>query len=61
MGSMAPYGYRAYKLPGVKGNSLRIEPEEAKVVQMIFDMYSQQGMGYNAIYQPLSISLKAIP
>ena len=39
MGSMAPYGYRAYKLPGVKGNSLRIEPEEAKVVQMIYDMY----------------------
>ena len=49
MGSMAPYGYRAYKLPGEKGNSLCIEPEEAKVVQMIFDMYGQQGMGYNAI------------
>ena len=49
MGSMAPYGYRAYKLPGEKGNSLRIDPEEAKVVQMIFDMYGQQGMGYNAI------------
>ena len=49
MGSMAPYGYRAYKLPGVKGNSLRIEPEEAKVVQMIYDMYGKQGMGYNAI------------
>ena len=49
MGSMAPYGYRPYKLPGVKGNSLRIEPEEAKVVQMIYDMYGKQGMGYNAI------------
>ena len=49
MGSMAPYGYRAYKLPGEKGNSLRIEPEEAKVVQMIFDMYGQQGIGYNTI------------
>ena len=49
MGSMAPYGYRAYKLPGEKGNSLMIVPEEAKVVQMIFDMYGQQGMGYNAI------------
>lgn len=54
MGSMAPYGYRAYKLPGVKGNSLRIEPEEAKVVQMIFDMYGQQGMGYNAIAYALN-------
>lgn len=54
MGSMAPYGYRAYKLPGVKGNSLRIEPEEAKVVQMIFDMYGQRGMGYNAIAYALN-------
>lgn len=54
MGSMAPYGYRAYKLPGVKGNSLRIEPEEAKVVRMIYDMYGQQGMGYNAIAYALN-------
>ena len=49
MGSMAPYGYRTFKLPGEKGNSLRIEPEEAKVVRMIFDLYGQQGLGYNAI------------
>lgn len=49
MGSMAPYGYRIVKLPREKGNSLRIEPEEARVVRMIYDMYGQQGMGYNAI------------
>ena len=54
MGSMAPYGYRAYKLPGVKGNSLCIAPEEAKVVRMIYDMYGQQGMGYNAIAYALN-------
>ena len=54
MGSMAPYGYRAFKLPGQKGNSLCIDPEEAKVVQMIFDMYGQQGMGYNAIAYKLN-------
>lgn len=54
MGSMAPYGYRSYKLAGQKGNSLRIEPEEAKVVQMIYDMYGQQGMGYNAIAYALN-------
>ena len=29
MGSMAAYGYEPYKLPGVKGNSLRIAPHEA--------------------------------
>ena len=54
MGSMAPYGYRAYKLPGEKGNSLMIVPEEAKVVQMIFDMYGKQGMCYNAIAYKLN-------
>ena len=54
MGSMAPYGYRPYKLAGQKGNSLRIEPEEAKVVQMIYDMYGKQGMGYNAIAYALN-------
>ena len=54
MGSMAPYGYRPYKLQGQKGNSLRIEPEEAKVVQMIYDMYGKQGMGYNAIAYALN-------
>ena len=54
MGSMAPYGYRAFKLPGEKGNSLRIEPEEAKVVQMIFEMYGKQSMGYTAIAYTLN-------
>lgn len=54
MGSMAPYGYRAYELPGEKGNSLMIVPEEAKVVQMIFDMYGKQGIGYNTIAYKLN-------
>ena len=54
MGSMPPYGYRAFKLPGEKGNSLRIEPEEAKVVQMIFEMYGKQGKGYTAIAYALN-------
>ena len=54
MGSMAPYGYRTFKLPGEKGNSLCIEPEEAKVVQMIFEMYGKQGIGYNTIAYQLN-------
>lgn len=58
MGSMAPYGYEPYKLPGVKGNSLRIIPHEAEVVRMIFDMYGKQGMGYNAIaYQLIDLGI----
>lgn len=54
LGSVAPYGYRAYKLPGVKGNSLKIEPNEAEVVRMIFDMYGEQGIGYNTIAYQLN-------
>ncbi|MCD8336220.1 MAG: recombinase family protein [Lachnospiraceae bacterium] len=54
LGSMAPYGYRVYKLPGVKGNSLKIEPEEAKIVRMVYDMYGQQGTGYNTIAYQLN-------
>lgn len=54
LGSTAPYGYRAYKLPGVKGNSLTIEQSEAKIVQMIFDMYGIQGIGSNTIAYQLN-------
>ena len=54
MGSMAPYGYRIIKLSGEKGNSLTIEPEEARVVRMIYEMYGQQRMGYNAIAYKLN-------
>ena len=33
LGSMAPYGYRSYKLPGTKGRSLQIELGEAEIVR----------------------------
>ena len=35
----AAYGYERYKLPGEKGYSLRIIPEQAEVVRQIFDWY----------------------
>ena len=54
LGSMAPYGYRSYKLPGTKGSSLQIEPKEAEIVRMIFDMYGRQGIGYNTIAYQLN-------
>lgn len=54
LGSVAPYGYRIYKLPGIKGNSLRIEPSEAKIVRLVFDMYGEQGIGYNTIAYQLN-------
>lgn len=49
LGSVAPYGYRIYKLSGIKGNSLRIEPSEAEIVRLVYDMYGEQGIGYNTI------------
>ena len=61
MGSVAPYGYRIYKLQGMKGNSLCIEPEEAKIVRMIYDMYGEQGIGYNTIaYQLNQLNIPAL-
>ena len=54
LGSMAPYGYRSYKLPGTKGSSLQIEPGEAEIVRLIFDMYGKQGIGYNTIAYQLN-------
>ncbi len=53
VGSVAPYGYEKYKLVGVKGYSLRIIPEQAKIVQFIFDLYTEQGLGYGKIVREL--------
>ncbi len=39
-GSTAPYGYEKYKLKGEKGYSLRIIPEEAEIVKMIYKLYT---------------------
>ena len=38
-GSRNPYGYERYKLPDRRGWSLRIVPEQAAVVRMIYDWY----------------------
>lgn len=39
LGSRDPFGYRRYKLPGEKGWSLQIVPEEAKLVRWAADVY----------------------
>ena len=49
LGSVPPYGYEIVKLKGEKGNSLKVKPDEAKVVQMIFQWYTEEHMGYHAI------------
>ena len=53
VGSTPPYGYDKYKLQGIKGYSLRINPEQAKVVQLIFDLYTEHGLGYGKICREL--------
>ncbi|WP_124066290.1 recombinase family protein [Clostridium sp. E02] len=39
VGGNPPYGYETYKLPKQKGFSLKIIPDQADVVRLIFDMY----------------------
>lgn len=40
IGSIPPYGYKRAKISGDKGYTLEIEPEEAEIVQKIFQMYT---------------------
>jgi DNA invertase Pin-like site-specific DNA recombinase len=54
MGSIAPYGYKIIKLKGEKGNTLEVIPEEAQVVRMIFDWYTQDGLGSGQIADKLT-------
>ena len=54
IGSVAPYGYEIVKIKGEKGNTLKIFPEEAKVVKMIFDWYTQEGLGTGQIANRLN-------
>ena len=54
MGSTAPYGYKIIKLKGEKGNTLEVIPEEAQVVRMIFDWYTQDGLGAGQIADKLT-------
>ena len=39
VGSIAPYGYERCKLPNDKGYTLKIVPEQADAVKLIFDLY----------------------
>lgn len=43
VGSIAPYGYERVKIQGDKGYTLKIAPEQARIVRLIFEWYT---MGY---------------
>lgn len=47
------YGYERYKLPKEKGYSLRIIPDQAEVVQMIFNWYVHEDLGAYSIAKQL--------
>lgn len=50
----APYGYERYKLSDQRGWSLKIVPEEAKIIKMIYELYAYEHMGYSAIADHLN-------
>ena len=54
VGSNAPFGYEKVKLKGEKGYTLKIVPNEAEVVRMIFDLYTQEGLGTGQIAERLN-------
>lgn len=52
IGSLPPYGYRKVNINGRK--TLEIDPEKAKIVRLIFDMYVNQKMGEKEIVKYLN-------
>lgn len=54
VGSIAPYGYEKVKLKGEKGYILKILPNEAEIVRMVFDWYTKEGMGTGQIAHRLN-------
>lgn len=49
VGSKAPFGYNTVKLKGEKGYTLEINPEEARIVKLIFNLYTEENMGSRTI------------
>ncbi len=59
-GNIAPYGYERYKLPKEKGWSLRIIPEQASVVRMVFDWYLNGLDGEKVGYSKIAYQLERL-
>lgn len=54
VGSIPPYGYEIVKLKGEKGHTLKVVPDEARIVRLIYDLYTNEGMGYITIAHHLN-------
>jgi len=59
VGSIAPFGYRKVKIPNDKGYTLEIIPEDAKVVKLIYKLYTEGSTDENGIYTPLGMQAVA--
>lgn len=57
--SIAPYGYEKEKIKLGKGYTLKINEEQAKIVSLIYELYSQ-GMSLNAIANKLDTICKPL-
>ena len=54
VGSTPPYGYDVVKLKGEKGYTLKVNTDEARIVRLMYDLYTKDGMGYNTIAHHLN-------
>lgn len=57
MGSKPPYGYVRKKLTNQKGYTLEIEPEQAEIVRMVFELYTKGELQPDGSYKRLGVSL----
>lgn len=53
IGSVAPYGYKRVKIKNAKGYTLEINPEQAKVVKMIYNLYTMGELQEDGTYEKL--------
>lgn len=53
----APYGYERVKIKGDKGFTLKIVPEEAEIVRLIFSLYTKGEIQENGKYKRLGMYL----
>lgn len=49
VGNKAPYGYGIVKVPNDKGNTLKIIPEEAEAVRLVYNLYVYDSKGPDLI------------
>lgn len=60
LGSVPPYGYEIVKIPHEKGNTLKIKPDEAAIVKMVYHMYLDQNLGQRLISNQLNIPVSTV-